>query len=65
MNKKRIEVGDTVNVFFGHSSMVSGEVDYIPCSAGEEWIILEDQDERPVYVQVFDYMILIRKAEQI
>lgn len=63
MNEKRIEIGDTVRVFFNHSNMVQGVVDYVPCATGDSWIIIEHQANLPVYVQVFDYMILTGKAE--
>ena len=64
MNNKRIEVGDKVKVFFNHSRMIEGVMDYVPCEGDDIWIILDDQDERPIYVQTFDYMILIRKAKE-
>ncbi len=65
MNDKRIEVGDTVRVFFSHSNMVHGIVDYMPCATGDSWVILEHQAGLPVYVQLFDYMVLSEKGKQI
>ena len=64
MNDKRIEIGDSVTVFFNRSKMVRGIVDYIPQQTGDSWIILEEQVNLPVYVQSFDYMILTQKAKQ-
>ena len=63
MNEKRIEIGDKVKVFFNHSNMVEGVVDYKPCATGDSWIILEYQANLPVYVQTFDYMILLGKKQ--
>ena len=65
MNEKRIEIGDTVRVFFNHSNMVNGVVDHKPCATGDSWIILESQAGLPVYVMTFDYMILAGKGEQV
>lgn len=63
MNAKRIEVGDTVSVYFTHSNMVSGIVDDVPVTPGvNSWVILKDQGRIPVYVHTFEYMVLMSKG---
>ena len=61
MSNKRIEIGDTVTVFT-RSSLILGIVDYMPQHAGDAWIILENQDNMPVYVQSYTYILLKEKA---
>ena len=64
MNEKRIEIGDTVNVLFSRAGYVYGVVDYMPCGAGDSWIILDSQTGTPVpvYVQNFDRITLQKKG---
>lgn len=63
-NKKRIEVGDLVKVFTGGPAPVQGVVDYISRATGDSWVILEQQAGLPVYVQQFDYMVLLEKKQE-
>ena len=57
--EKKIEVGDTVNVFFyQHNALFGYKVEYIPSAVGDSWRL--SKDEKLVYVQLFD---LIEKVK--
>ncbi len=60
MNKKRIEVGDSV-VFNFDNEAIGGVVDYAPCQAGDCWIIVDPFDVVH-YMRNFNYITLDGKA---
>lgn len=64
MDKKRIEVGDAVMVYFSNQHTISGLVDHIARATGDSWVILNGVDEDPIYVQSFNYIALTRKADE-
>jgi hypothetical protein len=55
--KTRIEVGDSVLVYFS-TDRVLVIVDYMPFIEGEPWIIIDDMTKMPIYVNNYDYIIL-------
>ncbi len=69
MNPSRIEVGDTVDVFFASSpALFRVKVLYIPCATGDSWHLENpnalDGMVRIHYVNMFERMDLIQKGEQ-
>ncbi len=63
MSHIKIEVGDTVTVYFNHSTMLRGIVYHIPQATGECWILAEVSTKMVAYVQQFDYMIADKKDD--
>lgn len=64
MRGDRIEVGDTVVVqFVSGASIYGAEVLYIPVATGDSWILLGPTGVI-TYVQMFERMDLLEKAEE-
>ena len=62
--ENRIERGDSVRVTFGQGGYfddIEGVIDYTPCAEGDSWVLIQD-DGRVIYVQHFETMILLSKA---
>lgn len=57
----KIEEGDIVDVKWSHSRADRCKVLYAPCATGDSWH-LEQPDGSILYVQLFDYMLLVEKG---
>lgn len=61
MDNKKIEIGDTVSVYFpGGDYSLNCEVLYIPCSPGDTWKLMSE-DGNVMDVQMYERIILIKK----
>lgn len=61
--KQEIEVGDLVIVRFSSHPDIEGIVRYTPQATGDSWrITTGDAADDVVYVQQFDYMLLLAKG---
>ena len=66
MNSQIIEIGDMVRITFERGGgPIKGTVSYVPESAGDNWIILDQVHNLPIHVQNFSTIQLIEKAPAI
>jgi hypothetical protein len=63
--KKYVELGDRVTFRFTSGRYITGTIEYVPLSAGENWIITEREEGKDyglVYIQTYEQMYVKERA---
>ncbi len=63
--KKYVEVGDRVTFRFISGRSLSGTIEYVSSSVGDNWIITEREEGRDyglVYIQTYEQMTVNERA---